>query len=78
MFVIPLFFTIDKALLGGDIIKIDHEYSCVWWDEANYLMQHGIRYVFVKQVDNITVWKFIKNELLFRTLADFYSNVYSK
>ena len=58
--------------------KIDHEYSCVWVDEFDYLISRGIRYTFVKTIDGITVWKFQKNEKLFRSLADFYNNVYSK
>lgn len=58
--------------------KIDHEYSCVWTDEFNYLTRHGIKYTFVKVKDGVTVWKFKKTEELFRRLADFYSNVYSK
>ena len=61
-----------------NIIKIDHEYSCVWYDECDYLMKHGIRYTFVKEIDGITVWKFNKNEKLFLCLANFYKNVYSK
>ena len=61
-----------------NIIKIDHEYSCVWYDECDYLMKHGIRYTFVKEIDGITVWKFKKTEELFHTLGDFYSEVYSK
>lgn len=59
------------------IIKIDQEYSCVWYEEFNHLIEHGIRYTFVKTIDGVTVWKFKKTEQLFRTLADFYSNVYS-
>lgn len=58
--------------------KIDHEYSCVWTDEFNYLTRHGIKYTFVKVKDGVTVWKFKKTEELFQILADFYSNVYSK
>lgn len=58
--------------------KIDHEYSCVWTEEFNYLTRHGIKYTFVKVKDGVTVWKFKKTEELFRRLADFYSNVYSK
>lgn len=58
--------------------KIDHEYSCVWIDEFNYLTIHGIKYTFVKTVDGVTVWKFKKNSELFNRLADFYKNVYSK
>lgn len=59
-------------------IKIDPEYSCVWNKECDFLLKHGIRYVFVKNVDGTTIWKFKKNEALFLTLAEFYHNVYSK
>lgn len=59
-------------------IKIDQEYSCVWYEEFDYLTKHGIRYAFAKTVDGISIWKFKKTEKLFRILADFYSNVYSK
>lgn len=44
----------------------------------NYLMMHGIRYTFVKEVDGVTVWKFAKDVRLFTVLAEFYQNVYSK
>lgn len=59
------------------IIKVDREYNCVWIEEFNYLTEHGIRYTFVKTVNGTTIWKFNKDENLFHTLADFYSNVYS-
>lgn len=59
-------------------IKIDHEYSCVWAEEFSFLTKHGIRYAFAKTIDGVSVWKFKKTEELFRTLAAFYSNVYSK
>ena len=64
-------------LRGEKKIKIDREYSCVWFEECDYLMKHGIRYTFVKEIDGVTVWKFKKTEELFHILADFYSNVYS-
>lgn len=59
-------------------IKIDQEYSCVWYEEFDYLIKHGLMYTFVKTIDGVTVWKFKKTERLFLILADFYSNVYSK
>lgn len=59
------------------IIKIDKEYSTAWWDEVKYLLDHNIRYTFVKTIDNVTVWKFKKNSLLFNTLGQFYDEVYS-
>lgn len=59
-------------------IKIDQEYSCVWYEEFDYLIKHGLRYTFVKTINNVTTWKFKKTEQLFLLLADFYSNVYSR
>ena len=59
-------------------MKIDREYSCVWFEECDYLMKHGIRYTFVKEIDGITNRKVNKTEELVSNLADFYSNVYSK
>ena len=41
-------------------------------------MKHGIRYTFVKEIDGVTTWKFKKDSTLFRTLTDFYDEVYSK
>lgn len=58
--------------------KIDHEYSCVWADEFNYLTMNGIKYTFVKIIDGVTVWKFKKNSALFNKLSEFYKDVYSK
>jgi len=59
-------------------IKIDQEYNCVWWDECKYLLSHGIKYVFVKEINGVTTWKFKKNATLFRLLSNFYNNVYTK
>ena len=59
-------------------IKVDREYGSTWFEEVDFLMKHGIRYTFVKEVDQVTVWKFKKNENLFLALAEFYKNVYLK
>lgn len=67
------FFTIEVSK-----IKIDQEYNCNWWDECDYLLKHGIRYTFVKTINNITIWKFKKDAKLFQTLANFYKKVYYK
>lgn len=58
--------------------KIDREYPCNWYEEFKYLTERGIKYEFVKEINGVTTWKFKKSEFLFRLLADFYSNVYSK
>ena len=72
VYFLPIF-----LLWGEKKIKIDREYSCVWFEECDYLMKHGIRYTFVKEIDGVTVWKFKKTEELFHILAVFYGNVYS-
>ena len=73
VYFLPIFFFFFEKK-----IKIDSLYSCVWFEECDYLIKHGIRYTFVKEIDGITTWKFKKTEELFSNLADFYSNVYSK
>ena len=60
-------------------MKIDHEYACNWAEEMKYLTSQGIRYVFVKTMnDGLTVWKYKKSSRLFSALAEFYSGVYSR
>ena len=36
-------------------IKIDHEYSCVWFEECDYLMKHGIRFNNVDEVNSDSI-----------------------
>lgn len=77
LFVLTLFFTLKKK--GVNILlKIDREYSTNWSEECKYLLEHEIRYVFVKNIDGVTTWKYKKNEELFLTLAEFYANVYTR
>ena len=52
--------------------KYDHEYSTQWIKEKEYLSQHGVRYTFVKLIDNVSTYKYEKNETLFKLLAQFY------
>lgn len=58
-------------------IKIDREYASNWAEEVKFLSQNGIKYSFVKTVDDVTVWKYKKNEMLFSLLSKFYANVYT-
>lgn len=73
----PIFY---ENTLREDVSKIyiDKEYQTNWYEEVNYLSQHGIRYSFVKNVDGVTIWKYKKNVELFKNLMNFYENVYSK
>lgn len=52
----------------------DNEYSTSNTDEVAELRRCGIRYVFVKVVDGITVWKYEKTPHLFEVLKNFYIN----
>lgn len=50
----------------------DHEYSTQYVKEMKYLDSIGIRYVFVKDINGITTYKYLKNSRLFKALAIFY------
>lgn len=58
--------------------KFDKEYSTQWIVEKEWLSKHGIRYTFVKNNNGITTYKYTKTFQLFKCLAEFYENVYSK
>ena len=76
LFVLTLFFyDIESYEIS---LKIDREYSTTWSEYCNYLLEHGIRYTFVKEINGVTTWKYKKNEELFLTLAEFYANVYTR
>lgn len=76
MFYSPIFYFFEGVL---KIIKIDHEYTCNWAEEMNFLANKGIRYEFVKtNNEGITIWKYKKNSRLFNALAEFYSGIYSR
>ena len=45
--------------------KFDKEYSTQYVDEMKYLKSVGIKYDFVKQVNEVTTYKYTKNALLF-------------
>ena len=59
-------------------LKFEVEYPCTWAKENQFLTEHGIRYTFVKTIDGVTTWKYVKNVALFETLTLFYRNVYTK
>lgn len=54
--------------------KWDKEYSTQWVEEMKYLLKCGIKYEFVKEVENVTTYKYKKTSMLFNALAIFYAN----
>ena len=52
--------------------NFDYEYSTQYVKEMKYLESIGIKYVFVKDIDGITTYKYIKNSKLFKALELFY------
>jgi len=53
--------------------KFDKEYSTQWKNEVEYLEKLGIRYVFVKNIKNISTYKYTKTSELFNALGNFYA-----
>lgn len=54
--------------------KFDKEYSTQYVDEMKFLLKHGVRYTFVKEINDITTYKYTKTKRLFELLSIFYSN----
>lgn len=52
--------------------RFDREYSTSFHGEVEYLKIHGIRYEFVKLIDDISIYKYKKTPELFHTLESFY------
>ena len=52
--------------------NFDYEYSTQYVKEMKYLEMLGIKYNFVKEIDGITTYKYIKNTKLFNALSVFY------
>lgn len=52
--------------------KFDKEYSTQFIEEVKFLKSCGIKYEFVKVVDNITIYKYKKTSMLFKALELFY------
>jgi hypothetical protein len=52
--------------------KFDYEYSTQYVKEMKYLESIGIKYNFVKNIGDITTYKYAKNSKLFKALAIFY------
>ena len=53
--------------------KFDKEYSTQYWKEVKFLEKNGVKYTFVKTLENgISVFKYKKDSELFRLLSLFY------
>lgn len=54
-------------------LKFDKEYSTQYWKEVKFLEENGVKYTFVKILENgISVFKYKKDSELFRLLSLFY------
>lgn len=54
-------------------LKFDKEYSTQYWKEVKYLESKGVKYSFVKTLENgISVFKYTKTPQLFKLLELFY------
>ena len=54
--------------------KFDKEYATSFKQEVEFLKTKGIDYVFVKNIDNISTYKYTKTLKLFQSLCEFYNN----
>jgi len=52
--------------------KFDKEYSTQFTPEMKYLQSVGINYVFVKDINDVTTYKYEKSPELFKHLEIFY------
>jgi hypothetical protein len=63
---------------NGEILieraKFDKEYSTQYKKEVEYLAELSIRYTFVKNINNISTYKYTKTPELFKALMSFYFN----
>lgn len=54
--------------------KFDKEYSTQYVEEMKFLLKNGVRYTFVKEINEITTYKYTKTKKLFELLSIFYDN----
>ena len=52
--------------------KFDKEYSTQFTPEMKFLLEQGIKYTFVKEINGVTTYKYEKTPELFKTLEIFY------
>lgn len=53
--------------------KYDKEYSTQYTPEKEYLLKNGIAPTFVKVINGVTTYKYVKTSNLFKLLELFYS-----
>ena len=53
--------------------KFDKEYQTQYVKEVQFLLECGIKYTFVKQINGIDTYKYEKTPDLFKALFIFYS-----
>ena len=54
-------------------LRFDKEYSTQYWKEVKFLEENGVKYTFVKTLENgISIFKYKKDSELFRLLSLFY------
>ena len=53
--------------------KFDKEYSTQYTPEMKFLLEQGIKYTFVKEIDGVTTYKYEKTPKLFKALEIFYT-----
>ena len=53
--------------------KFDKEYSTQYTPEKKFLEEHGIKPSFVKVINDVTTYKYLKTSELFKLLAIFYA-----
>lgn len=53
--------------------KFDKEYSTQYTPEKEYLLKYGIKPSFVKEINEVTTYKYTKTSKLFKLLAIFYA-----
>ena len=53
--------------------KFDYEYSTQYPSEMKWLLNNGIKYSFVKEINGVTTYKYTKTKELFDKLLEFYS-----
>ena len=56
-----------------NIKKFDKEYSTQYTPEMKYLESIGVKYNFVKTVNEVNTYKYTKTPELFRALEIFYT-----
>ena len=54
--------------------KFDKEYSTQYTPEMKFLLEQGIKYTFVKEINGVTTYKYEKTPELFMALEIFYAH----